>query len=174
MLNLLPIEEKKKIKKDYYLSLLSISLMFAAVLFVVASVSILPGFLRIKAEIGGQLRGKQGVGDYALSQEEMKNAQKGRLLIDYLKKRIILLSSSPSFSESISKVLEKKTDSIRINSFVFSKKALTVRGIADTRNNLIAFEQSLREGLYFKRVALPIANLAKSTDNDFIIELTLP
>lgn len=174
MLNFLPIEERKRLQKEYYLRLGSIAFLFIAGLFVIASVGLLPSYLREKIEIRAHIeeeKARQG-NDVALL-ENKEEADKVMEMRTYLEERVDLLKKNPVISEAIQKMLAKKTPAITIDSVEFSKNILTIRGIAATRDDLISFDRSLHDEPFFKNINLPIASLAKNIDNDFTLELTL-
>lgn len=175
MLNLLPTEQKKKITLEYRLKVLWLGTFLLSVLFVIALVGILPSYVNEKLKVDAINQQKE-----ALEKEQnnpanialVKKAEANRVLARYLQKQIGVAGSS-TISSAIQEVLSKKTNTIKIENFSFKEKKLIVSGIADNRNELTSFFQSLKADSHFASATLPLSSIAKSVDNNFTIELVV-
>jgi len=175
MLNLLPTEQKKKITLEYRLKVLWLGAFLLSVLFVIALVGILPSYVNEKLKVDAINQQKE-----ALEKEQnnpanialVKKAEANRVLARYLQKQIEVMGSS-TISSAIQKVLSKKTSTVKIDTISFREKKLVVSGVADNRNELTSFFQSLKVDGYFTSATLPLSSIAKSVDNNFTIELVV-
>lgn len=81
------------------------------------------------------------------------------------------MNGTPKVSEIINRILNKKSSTLIITTIRWNPEGVGIVGIAKTRNDLIAFYKALKEDIFFKEVIFPIDDIAKSTNNDFTIEL---
>lgn len=84
----------------------------------------------------------------------------------------------PKFIPILDDILAKKTGSIRISGMYYTVDSmnsgtLTLEGIGDTRESLVSFSDSLETIGYFKKVDLPISNLAKDRNIAFTISINI-
>ena len=80
-------------------------------------------------------------------------------------------------SASILIVESAISNGIHIKKFAYSyakdsKSVLTLSGTADSRPGLLLFSNNLQTHPEFKKVDLPISNLAKNSNIDFNINIT--
>jgi len=79
-------------------------------------------------------------------------------------------------SDFIKTILDQKAAGITITGFLWvrakDKIALSVNGVAASRQSLVTFENRINSSKYFSEVALPISNLAKDRDIDFQIKFS--
>jgi len=175
MLNLLPTEAKNKITQEYRLKVLWLSLFLLSCIFIIALVGILPSYLNEKIKVNAITQQKllrDQEQNNPINIELIKKAESNKALIKYLQNQTGVIGSSVA-SSAIKEVLIKKTNTIKINSFSFKEKKLVIIGIAENRNELTSFYQSLKDDSYFKSANLPLSSIAKSVDNNFTIELIL-
>jgi hypothetical protein len=84
----------------------------------------------------------------------------------------------PKFVPMVDEVIAKKTSSIRISGIYYTVNSanagtLTLEGLGDTRESLVSFSDSLKTIQHFKKVDLPISNLAKDKNISFIISINV-
>ncbi len=177
MLNLLPQEEKKKLIKEYKMRFYSTLALFACLLFLIAIVGLFPSYISKRAEMQSLLDQKleaEEKNSAASLEEADKLGASNKALAEYLVARISSLEALPSAHGLIEKIFAKKTSAISVTSIDVTATEVTIRGIAATRADLIAFHSSLRAEAEFKTATLPIADIAKSIDAPFAIQVILP
>lgn len=177
MLNLLPQEEKKSFITMYRLRIAVIVSLFTSALLIIACVGLLPSYLNEKTQTEVLIKQKQEAEarntSVSLIESDNKIA-KNKGLVGFLTSRHASMAKGDSLSAAILKIQEKKTSAITISSLSFDGSKITIAGVAATRSDLIAFNSSLQQQRYFTSVALPISDIAKSTDADFTIQLEMP
>ena len=175
MFELLPITQKKALKKEYFFRLAIVILASLLALSAISVVLLTPSYFlsvvrekAISEEFDRAVKSKD-----TLSEQELRtNVNKSKEMLELLKS-----GESKILIESlISKIIEKKNAGIAINSFSvnLSKKdkyELFVSGTAKKREDLKVFAESLRSSKEFGSVDLPISNFAKIADIDFSVTL---
>ena len=176
MINLLPIEEKKKMRAEYRFRL-GIMIAFAVVVLSFINLILLsPVYLltlskyQFASEKLAELESEQG----RTGQEKEINAQ-----ISAINKRVNLFleknKEQSLFSEVITKIIETKGPTIRIQNMSYEltsqKERFVVSGRADDRDILALFIESLKKDSFFTTVNIPISSYIKSTDIDFSVVL---
>ena len=182
MLNILPIEEKKKNLKEYYLRLGVVSLIVAISL-VLANLALLtPAYVNALAkEAEAEARITNATGKSV--EETAKEEQVINVTITDLNKKIkLFLGTSTSTvarfvpSEVFENILKNKTSSIKIYSISYDatldREQLVVTGKSLDRDSLAQFIESLKKSGLFTAVDLPIQSYVKSTNIEFSVTLT--
>jgi hypothetical protein len=181
MINLIPNEEKKKIRRDFHFRFITVSFIMISICILVAVISILPSYfisnLR-KNLANSKLEAQKNEQIPPLDQKAMNE-------IDELRKKIILIENSGknqfSVTEEIFKrIISKKMSDININQIhyevdpISKNKKMSINGIAPSRERLLLFRQTLEEDPYFTQVDLPISNFIKGSNIRFYLSLTAP
>lgn len=177
MLNLLPQTEKKRLISEYRIRFGITVASFACLLLIVAIVGLFPSYMSKRSELKFLLEQKEQAEEKnseASLEEGIALAASNKALVDYLEIRVGVLRDSPKVTEIVSKALAKRTAGISLRAIDVVGKQVTLRGVAATRAELIGFHSALREESLFKTSTLPIADIAKSTDAEFAINITLP
>ncbi|PIP86648.1 hypothetical protein COV42_00155 [Candidatus Campbellbacteria bacterium CG11_big_fil_rev_8_21_14_0_20_44_21] len=174
MPNLLPQNNKKKIREEYLLRLLALVLVFSFITFLLASVFFLPSYFLSKNKAGLASEKISFLKSYV--EKTQKSGLSEDVISTNLKIKTLSFPEKIKFHLSIRSILDKKAAPIRITSLVLrsindEKKSLFVGGIASDRDSLIDFTESLKTINDFSAVNLPVSNLAKNKDIDFNIEL---
>lgn len=86
-----------------------------------------------------------------------------------------LLNASVALSPIVQDFLGRVPDGVQISdlSLDAQSKGFSVSGLADTRDNLLKFEESLRGSPYLTKVENPLNNLFQKTDANFTMTATL-
>ncbi len=171
MLNLLPLEEKKRVRKEYRFRLVLVIALFFLALGAIAVVTLLPAYILEKAQLAEWSSQTEVGSSSTVSQAITPSESKVKELIPYLSTRITAMNGTPKVSEIINRILNKKSSTLIITTIRWNPEGVGIVGIAKTRNDLIAFYKALKEDIFFKEVIFPIDDIAKSTNNDFTIEL---
>lgn len=179
--NLLPHEEKKKIRAEYRLRLGTVAL--AAVLFLVISnfALLVPSYLRASSkESVAEARITTSTGMTAREHEEEENDANVR--VKELNKKLSVLSTGGTaasyalLSQTIASILALKSSAIKIQSITYDatqpeRRRYVVSGRALDRDSLAQFSDKLKKSASFAKVELPISSFVKSTDIDFSLVL---
>ncbi len=176
MINLLPFEEKKKIRAEYRLRLGAIVSLATALLLLSSLVLLSLVYLltlskyQFASERFVKLESEQG----KTGQEKDINARIG----ETNKKVNIFLKEDKDqalFSEIIMKIIETKGTAIKLQNMFYEsspeRKRLVISGRADDRDNLALFMETLKKDPFFTTVDIPISSYIKSTDIDFSVIL---
>lgn len=175
MFELLPENQKKTLKKDYFFRLATVILASVLVLSAFFAVLLLPSYFL------------SAVKEKAVSEEfdltaKSKNIQKEQelqLSIRKSKEMLDILKTGEdkiSIKDLIFKIVEKKNSGIVIDGFLINlsknnKYEILITGTAQKRDNLKIFAENLRSSKEFDSIDLPISNFAKVADIDFSIML---
>jgi len=175
MINILPIQEKKKILTEYRLRL-GVVAVFAIMTLVLSSfVLLIPSYLLAVSKYKGlsenflTMEAKQGrVGQGDEIGAQISNINKKINL--FLKGGARVESAPP---QSILNILNMKGDRIKIHGFTYDattgKGRMVVVGVSDDRDSLAQFIEVLKKEPTFTKVELPISSYVKSTNIDFSV-----
>lgn len=177
MINLIPIEQKKEIERDFRSRSLIASLMMLAFLIFISLIAMLPAFimsLEKKISVNKKLEMQKN--------EVMPEIdQKAQVEIKELDSRIALLEKARKnkyvFSEQvINEILSKKTPGVKINRIFYENdslggKRISISGLAQNREQLLLFRRALESDSSFRDINLPISNFVKGRDIEFNLNL---
>jgi len=178
MANLITEKQKKIIKIDYFIRLLSIYLIVPiALLGIFLLAYIIPYYISVSQKnimVAEQFKSvinvenKENVGVSASSimtqtQDEMKAIK-------------LYNNSRLNLSDSLAKIIASKNSNIQITrlSFTFSKSGqaiFIVSGISKDREGLVSFIDDLKGKAGFSKVDSPISNFAKNSDISFDLNI---
>lgn len=178
MINLLPQEEKKKLKKEYFIRLLSTYFFLIGVLAFTASALLLP--TRLLSQSKEQFL-KEGLQKFEEENPGVSIDELQQVIKDINAKLKILdnAGSSNEVSQNvIGKFLDIQKDNIKVYKIFYthvkdSSSTIQIFGNAKNRTALNNFRASLEESGLYKDVELPISNFVKPTDIDFNIKLEI-
>lgn len=177
MFNLLPENLKKKITREYKLRLTIIILAFVISTQVFLLVFLFPSWLL------SFYRGK----DFLVRSDEINrflSAEDVSSTISYIKvlnSKLKIIDENQNYPELIpvlNSVLKERTSNIRINGISYTVNSansgvLTLSGIGGSRESLVSFSKKIKEIEFFKKVDLPLSNLAKDKDIEFSININI-
>lgn len=178
MFELLPENQKKTLKKDYFFRLAIVILISVLMLGILSFVFLLPSyFLSVVKE-----KAVSREFDLAVKSKNIQKEQELQLSIRKSKEMLDILKTGEdkvSIKDLIFKIVEKKNSGIVIDGFSVSlsknnKYEILINGTAQKRDNLKTFAENLRTSKEFNSVDLPISNFAKIADIDFSIMLKSP
>ena len=177
MINLLPIEEKKELKKDFFYRSLTVFSLVLCFLVFISIIAILPTYL-ISLEKKNTTNKKLEIQKNEVIPEI---DQKAVVAIKDLDNRLALLEKARKnkyvFSQKvINEVISQKVTGIKINRFFYENDSLegrevNITGIAQNREQLLLFRQALENDSSFKNVDLPISNFVKGSNIEFNLNL---
>ncbi len=177
MFNLLPENLRKQITGEYRLRLAVISILLVIFIQVSFLVFLSPSWLV------SYYKEKE----YSLQSDELNKSlstldiSSTTAFIKSFNTKLGIINDSleyPKFIPIVDGILSKKNNNIRISGIYYSVNSatagtLTLEGIGDTRESLVSFSENLRSIEHFKKVDLPISNLAKDKNIDFTISVTI-
>lgn len=176
MINLLPLEEKKKTRAEYRLRLGALVALAVALLLLASLILLFPVYLltlskyQFASDKFVKLESEQG----RTEQEKELNTQ----INEVNKKTNLFLkeyNKQAVFSEIVTKIIETKGNTIRIQNIFYEtspgRERLVISGRADDRDLLALFIENLKKDPFFTTVDIPISSYIKSTDIDFSVIL---
>ncbi len=177
MINLIPFEEKKKLKRDYKIRLFSLALSFLGILLVFATLIFIPSYVvtGIKHSIAQEKLATLQTQTRAETGESMD------AIVSDIKTKLSLFKDPATIliptNDVIDRVLEIKGADIRLTEFSLEraekKYTLSLGGTAASREALFAFQKKLMGVNRFRDVALPISNFVKGSNIAFEISLAV-
>ncbi|MEK7572421.1 MAG: hypothetical protein AAB493_01000 [Patescibacteria group bacterium] len=177
MINLIPIEQKKKIVMSFYYKLaVMVFFMFGVSVFM-ASFAILPSYIlsSMKKNIVNQKLEIQALEPIPKLDEQTLatlNSLNSRLdLIEKIKDDKYIISQ-----KVIKEVVSRKISGIKITHIFYENnpangKKISISGIASSRERLLLFRQAFEDYTVFKKVDLPISNFVKGSNIKFNLNL---
>ncbi len=175
MANLLPPAALKKVKREYWLRVISVWFGLIGTALLMVAILQIPVYVLVKSQSHAFSRWYEKVGS---DKDTMQN------LADTIKHsnnlgRLLSTGKEDSFFSQVLKEVDLVAgDKIVVNGLSLDReggkvKTLSIIGIADSRTDLANFKSALEDSLIFTSVTLPLANLAKDVDVPFNITVTV-
>ncbi len=177
MINLIPNQEKKKKVKDFYFRLTVVSFSLLSFVTLVALVAVLPAYFLSSV--------KKNLAESWLTEQSAEPippvSQNIQVIIDGLNQKLRVIESAreskyPVSLKVVSEIMAKKLPEIKITQILYEvsageNKKVSVRGIAQGREQLLLFRRALEDGAAFQKVDLPISNFVKGSNISFSLTL---
>jgi hypothetical protein len=173
MFTFLPEEYKKNALKEYRFRLFMLYLGFTSIFFMLGSAFALPTYSLVKTnkeiatEEHATLVKNQTEDPISLEKEVRALNTK----IEIIKKT----SEHKSLTSVIERVLTQKGDAITLQTLSLrrgkEKGAITIGGVASSRDALVAFSKRLQGEPSFSGINLPVSSLTKNKDIPFNISI---
>lgn len=177
MINLIPNEEKKKIRKDFYMRVVIVSFFVLGLSILVSNIMLIPALFYASLE----KKLAQNHFDQNQNKLSLDLGENNKAIIENLENKINIVKKAKEnnflVSEKVINVLlNKKTEGIKINQISFTSdeakgKIININGQALSREKLLFFKKNLEKDGNFKNIDLPISNFIKSTDIEFSLIL---
>jgi len=174
MFKLLTEEHKLKVSRIYSERRAAIALGALTTVILAGIVVFLPSYVlsnAVKNEVKERIRVAESLEGSAPGLNEEIWLQQMNLKLRTLSPRL----DNERPSNILKEVLEEKRAGIRITSFSWQKgdeeTVISVSGIAQDRQTLIAFQDRLDSSTLFSEVSLPVSNLARDRDINFQLKL---
>ena len=189
MRNLLPEEKKKVVNREYILRLITVSLWLLFLVVIVGIALVLPSFLMVQSQASALHSRKslmeqtvvvrqsdvsmEGLRRTDSHIEHLKQAKKGTLLTELISSivdrapegvKLTNFSYSLSGSRSEEEDSDKEEDKERVSE-------MRISGVAEKREELISFSESLKELEYIQETKLPVSQLAEGQNVSFSFTL---
>lgn len=179
MSNLLPKKEKELLQKEYFTRLMIIVLGLLTGSTLLSAGFLVPSYvaLEVKKDTAGEQINL--LNESILNKNSVETEKKLNTII--AKIEVLNRQDKISLTNFVNKIIENKPTEVHITDFLYNKvqkkditeKVITLRGVADQRDSLLKFKDYLSGLELFKEVNLPLSNLTKDEDVDFLINLTL-
>ncbi len=177
MFNLLPENLRNAVVKEYHLRLTIVVMVYVILIQVSFLIFLFPSWL-VSFYKEKDFSSQSDELNKSLSTLDISSTTS---FIKSFNTKIGIINDSleyPKFVPILDDVLAKKTGTIRITGMYYTVNSinsgtLTLEGIGDTRESLVSFSDSLKTIGYFKKVDLPISNLAKDKNIDFTISINI-
>jgi len=173
MINLLEPSVRRALTLQYQFRRAAALLVLLSVALLIGAVSLLPAYLVSKAK-EAEVALSAGALEESLAVRE-KNALS--IELSALREKLNVLEQDPpgTLFTSLSAALAARPSTVSLNSFSYAKKGvegeLQITGVASTRDGLLSYQKELQKNSLFKKVDLPISNLAREREIDFIMTL---
>lgn len=177
MINVLPEQQKKELKREYIFRLIATYFFLFGILSVLATLLLLPTYILSKSKesfLNNELV-RLDEENPDLSLDELKN------IISDINTKLVLLDSEENkiiTQDVLSKFLLISRKNIEIHKIFYSRpegktQVLEVSGLAKDRSSLSQYKSALEESNLYTKVDLPISNFVEKVDINFNIKLEL-
>lgn len=177
MFNLLPENLRKSIVTEYKLRLSIVVLLFVVLLQFSFLIFLFPSWLT------SHYKEK----DFLVKSDELNRSisaldvSSTTAFIKSINEKLSVANQTleyPKLIPIIDSVISYKGTSIRLDGILYTVNGsnsgvLTINGMGDKRDSLVAYADSLKKIDSFKKVDLPISNLAKDKNIDFSISVNI-
>ncbi|MCX6736376.1 MAG: PilN domain-containing protein [Candidatus Parcubacteria bacterium] len=187
MINLLPENEKQRIRKEYHLLVLSVWLPVIFIILIVAISSFLPSFFLSRLQyqkVLAESQTKEVITKQSQVLEMKRNAKEANTKIALLLKNS---TSTESVLSLFREIVESRPGGVYITNFSFDRNAgirppkgkktaspsILVQGRADNRAELLSFVDALNKKKDFSSVDLPLSNLISSTNLSYTLNIAV-
>ena len=179
MLNFLPQKNRKRIISEYLLRVSVFLLIFIFASSVVLISLFAPSYFFVEYKnntIKNQLA--------SIQQKDINGGEDPIAFIKDVNQLSVVLAGNnnsrlSSFGDIINKIVSLKNDDIKISSINITEtndtggKTILVNGIANTRDSLTAFDQSIKSDGSFSSVMFPVSDFILSSNSEFSATLIL-
>lgn len=176
MINLLPPEDKSRLKHAYMVRLVSVATAFLGVLFMVALLLLLPSYFLsgVKEQLAEQKLANLQAETKTFGGESLNESIKA------INDELALIRIEPPrtfINTTLDPILDHKNSGVSLRSIFISletdsgKYKVHLEGVAPTRQALLDFVDTLKTVPKFTNVSLPISDFVKGKDINFSIEL---
>jgi len=175
MFKLLTEEEKVEVKQEYSRRRSATMLMALIFVIVVEIIGLLPSYVLSNArynEVFERTKILKTVSQNKEDKELKKRLARLNLALEVLSPDLDIDRPSKYLNE----ILDERGSGISVTGYSWSKKEgkvlLSLNGIALSRQDLIAFQDTINLSGHFSEVVLPISNLAQDRDISFQIDFS--
>ncbi len=176
MINLLPLEEKKKVRGEYFARLAVTTLYFLFATLLIVLVFIISSYISLAAA-GEANRNRL---DMLASGGAPATEEFDRIILETNKKLNILQGGDKDehiYDQVFGTIISYKGE-IRITGLSYEKAKdgsalVRLTGVSPDRESLLAFTKVLEQEGPFTNVEVPVSNFVKEHDIEFSMEITL-
>lgn len=176
--DLLPVERRRTVARDYFLRFGAVAAWFVAALAVVATVLLIPTYVFLINSAQAKQNYLSSV-QSSVSDNEV-NSLSGRLAtLNGEVGSLATLAKAPSVSGLLREALALPRPGIALSTFTYAPAAagktatLIIAGTAATRDALRNYQLAVQNASFAQSASLPVSAYAKDTDIGFSITITL-
>jgi len=178
MANLLPVAEKKKIRKEYRIRLGIVAMFLFAGLVVVAIVLLTPSYILSSFKYSSAFSQleieKKKISDAAAGLDPIKEAKDINAKLIVLEREGSLM---PLSYDIFTTIVGHKPQNVKINAIFYDREnmdgRISINGLSKDRETLLSFLKSLEGENMFDRVELPISSFVEGEDIEFSIRISI-
>lgn len=177
MLHLLTEEHKEKVVKEYQKRAWTVVGLGVLAVIVISTVFIIPVYVMSFGRYLDVQNLKQNLDKEIAIRENATTAQNIKDISSSIS-ALNLFKDNDLPTVYIEKLVALKSRGVKINSIVFtpsegSETAIDISGVADTRNSLVVFSETLKADKTFSSVNIPLSSFAKEKNIDFSLKLLI-
>lgn len=176
--NLLPEDRSKLLRSTYFLRLSTVAVSVGALLVFIAALLLIPTYLFLSKEESTRADRLASIKQSLASADETAlSARLNALSSDA--ETLSVLGQTPSGVSILQKLLAVSRPGVVLTSILYTpagektQGALTISGIAATRDALRSYQLALQGSSFAKSADLPVSAYAKDSDIPFAIKITL-
>ncbi len=171
---LLPLPERIALRREYYIRDLIVLFFMLSLAILVGVASLFPAFMKAEIE-KNQIKNTATTSIKDTKDSELKSIQsnmvKSMALLESLSEEKQPAKLSALVAGLISMRGDLKFSAISATKISSSTLAMTIQGLAPTRNSLLLFKKNFEVAMPGNKVDLPVSELAKSANIQFSIQL---
>ena len=174
MINLIPPEGHRAVRKEYLVRVSATYCFLFAVVFILLTVSLIPTYVLVRA----QMHAYDAEVSVQTEGGEIKIAEEDTVRTEAILTELRKTPNTPNMSVIIREIENAATRGISFRNFSLQYTANTldpilVQGVADRREDLVAFKQAVEAHALFEGADIPLTDLAKERDVPFTITIRL-
>ena len=175
MANLLPQKERKHFELEYKFRLLVVSLLFLMATFIIGIIFLLPSYF-ISQSKGKSIMRQSELLKKTITLREGDISVKSLLSTKQKINQLILIQKQIPQIKIVRTIIRNISKGVTVDAFYYIKNKknegeVKIVGKANSRTKLLSFSNRLKKEGIFKRVDLPVSNLAKDSNITFSITL---
>lgn len=172
MVNVLPQATKRSHARRYYAHLVAVALFLTAGVFFVGGALLIPSYLLSTTQADSYERYR----DALSGSIGLKEREKTEIVVLSLAERLRILSvysERGRVVDALASVLARQPEEIAITGIAAGRAdggfTISLQGVAETRSDLLAFVDTLRENTALVNVTLPVSQLVVEQEVPFSI-----
>jgi len=175
MINLIPPTEKTKIAEAYRRRFFIVFLFLSITAFLIGAIFLISPYRLAEDNTATILKNI----DIVKSLNGPLETSNPEFSIKDIQKKLDILASQKSKNTAgilIGNIMLERPERVDINGFTYSKKKsnseIEIRGMADSRDDMLDFVRTLENNQYFAKVDVPVSAFIKDKNLEFSIQVT--
>jgi len=175
MINLIPPEGHRTVKREYLLRVGAVFALLFASVFVLLAIALIPMYVLINAQISTlALEIGQGDTNGDVYKKADGDVQMTKSILKQLEESMPTVTASVAITEIQNLALKGISfKTFSVDESKGSDKQIQIQGIATTREVLAQFKQAIETSSMFAKAEVPISDLARENNLPFKISVTL-
>lgn len=175
MVNLLPKKTTSALARTYFVRLATLLFFGGGVLFILGALILVPSFFLAQNEAASSERYVSALEETVGLKERSASGESVARLAEQVA-AMRAYAQAPITTPLIDALVAATPGSVRVTAISFSRgdaaTAVSVAGIAGTRESLLSFADALRTHRAFEGVSLPVSSLVSERDIPFSLSVT--